>query len=1074
MKMQTTRRLRTAVITLAIILALLAAGVTAFLKLFDLDSFKGQILAELEKALKRPVSYQSGNLSLSLGPAITLHQIIVKEPDNSGNFVTIKNLACRLDLLPLLKKQLVIHGLVAEGAVINLTRKSDGSFNISDLLESSPGTTPVTIHTLKLKGADITFTDLFLEKTPLVSRFSDTDLSLENFTRGKSGSFKLATELEGGKDGTLSASGKIRLPANGTLLGDSTFDLKISSRKLAAAHYWPYYKNHVPFKKILGTVDLDTEFEGRLHEFSSSGKISLHGFRLEYPPVFKQVIASKSVQVKYRMELNKTDITVDAVEVSVDGSNVKGSCAIRDYRSSDPRITAQAVASNLDYAGKSQYIPYGIIVKDTADWIEQHLAGGVFQLDEGRLDGRISQILHMEAGENYNILHIKARVDKGVIRYGSSVPTFNNIKGTLELKGKDFFLHGMSGNFGNSPLTLEGRITDYPLDRPSGYPFKMVISPTKNEVDWLMGKKQSRHLAYNGNSSLTLSGEGFTSLYNLSGEWNLTPAAYSYSNLIAKPAGTQSQLKFKGSINPREAAISSLNYSLGPLRLDLTGKYQFDPPGGIEYSINTNRINIEQMVPLSPLLSVYQPSGQVQLTLQGTSNDTAGNSSLRGALALKKASIRYAASAKPVSDLSGTINFSDASAESSQLTARIGTTLLAGKSAISSLKPLALSASFSSPRIDLADFGFKSTQSNPQISKVKGDITYRENSLAIKNITGNINSSQLSISGKISDIKGMKADLAIKSAYLDMADLILLEGIEKIGDKPVKPAQNPSITATVSADKGSFKGAEFKKLSTTVSLTDRVLSVQPLAAEVFGGLLSAKVTVDSKTAPTDYQVEFKLGKASADEIISYVAANKREMTGAMSLEGKLAASGDTDDLIRKSAAGSVSIHAEDGMLRQFPVLSKVFSVLNVSQLFRFRLPDMVSEGMPYNDLKATFAIKNGIVSTEDLFLKSNAMNMSMVGKYDFIRDKMNLTLGIQPLQTVDKVVSKIPVVGWILTGKNKAMFSTYFEIKGKSADPEVSAIPITSLGKGVIGIFQRAFQLPVKLFTDTGEVILGN
>ena len=135
---------------------------------------------------------------------------------------------------------------------------------------------------------------------------------------------------------------------------------------------------------------------------------------------------------------------------------------------------------------------------------------------------------------------------------------------------------------------------------------------------------------------------------------------------------------------------------------------------------------------------------------------------------------------------------------------------------------------------------------------------------------------------------------------------------------------------------------------------------------------------------------------------------------------------------------------------------------------------MVSEGMPYNDIKGTFAVKDGTVSTNDLFVASNAMNMSLVGKHDFINDNMDFTLGIQPLQTVDKVVSRIPIVGWILTGKEKSLISAYFEIKGKSTAPQVSAIPVSSLGKGVLGIFKRVFQLPAKLFTDTGEVILGN
>jgi hypothetical protein len=32
---------------------------------------------------------------------------------------------------------------------------------------------------------------------------------------------------------------------------------------------------------------------------------------------------------------------------------------------------------------------------------------------------------------------------------------------------------------------------------------------------------------------------------------------------------------------------------------------------------------------------------------------------------------------------------------------------------------------------------------------------------------------------------------------------------------------------------------------------------------------------------------------------------------------------------------------------------------------------------------------------------------------------------------------------------------------------------VKSMGKGILNIFIRAFELPVKLFTDTGDVILG-
>jgi len=134
---------------------------------------------------------------------------------------------------------------------------------------------------------------------------------------------------------------------------------------------------------------------------------------------------------------------------------------------------------------------------------------------------------------------------------------------------------------------------------------------------------------------------------------------------------------------------------------------------------------------------------------------------------------------------------------------------------------------------------------------------------------------------------------------------------------------------------------------------------------------------------------------------------------------------------------------------------------------------MVSGGMPYNEIKGSFSINDGTVATQDLFIASDAINISVVGKSDIVKEELDFTIGVQPLQTVDKVVNRIPVVGWLLTGKDKDFLTVFFEAKGKWSDPQVSAIPAKSVAKGVFNVFRRVFELPVRLFTDTGEVILG-
>jgi uncharacterized protein YhdP len=192
----------------------------------------------------------------------------------------------------------------------------------------------------------------------------------------------------------------------------------------------------------------------------------------------------------------------------------------------------------------------------------------------------------------------------------------------------------------------------------------------------------------------------------------------------------------------------------------------------------------------------------------------------------------------------------------------------------------------------------------------------------------------------------------------------------------------------------------------------------------------------------------------------------------MSLDGDLIAKGDTLEQVKATSLGNIRIHCEKGSLRKFSLLSKLFSILNVSQLFTFKLPDMVSDGMPYNEINATFSLRDGLVATDNLFIDSNAMNISMVGEFDLVKEQMNVTVGVKPLQTIDKVVSHLPVLGWVLTGKNKSLISTYFQATGSLDNPEVKSIAAQSMAKGVFNIFSRLFSLPAKLVTNTGEVFI--
>ena len=61
-------------------------------------------------------------------------------------------------------------------------------------------------------------------------------------------------------------------------------------------------------------------------------------------------------------------------------------------------------------------------------------------------------------------------------------------------------------------------------------------------------------------------------------------------------------------------------------------------------------------------------------------------------------------------------------------------------------------------------------------------------------------------------------------------------------------------------------------------------------------------------------------------------------------------------------------------------------------------------------------------------MSSPVLNAVARGKLDLNTKKIKVDLGAQPFVTIDSILSKIPLVGYILTGKDRALLVYYFKI----------------------------------------------
>ena len=125
---------------------------------------------------------------------------------------------------------------------------------------------------------------------------------------------------------------------------------------------------------------------------------------------------------------------------------------------------------------------------------------------------------------------------------------------------------------------------------------------------------------------------------------------------------------------------------------------------------------------------------------------------------------------------------------------------------------------------------------------------------------------------------------------------------------------------------------------------------------------------------------------------------------------------------------------------------------------------------PYEQIAGKFSLNKGIASTENFIYEDKKRRSSLVGTFDLNKYEMDTVLGVAPLAALDKFLTKIPVFGKILTsGDEESLVKTYFTVKGKFDNPEIKAIPFTSLTKKVVGIFQGFWQTPKYILNPQRE-----
>lgn len=1062
--------------TVAVLLA--SAWLIISWKLSQPDSFREPLTRMVGKELNRPVHYDEGRGSLSLrkGLTFTFTGIAVKEKDGVSDFINIRSARLRLDILPLLKNEFSVRDVLLDRPVLGLKRDKAGELNIADLLAKSRKETSLKVRNIAVEKGSVTFEDQATGKDGITTRLDELDCTADSPLWGNRFQYQIsATVIEDRNKAALSLKGTFEPSPSDKPVWASTLNASIRLTGSDLQHYAPYLKNKASIEQLAGLLDVDTTFSGTLKNYSSKGSVTVKSVLLAYSNAFSNSLTPQTVRLDYALNRNTGSFSLDVARLAIDRFEAGGRLNIEDLDKEDFFLTATATTSAFSLKEMRPFIPWKIIPKTVGDFIAGHIRDGNFRLMEGTLKGRKSQIAHIDRPENAGVLSLRADVNGGVFTAHQTAPDFHDIRGALELQNRRFRLRGMKALFGQSPVALEGSISDFARPGPVEYTADMTVQPTREEVAWLLGKDRLRNLRFSGPSTLDLSGKGTASGFRVHARWDLTNASYALPDILEKPASRENNLTAEMILHQEALTFSSFRFELPQVKISGSADYRFS--GEIPLSLHTESkaLNLRDAAALFPVLRKMNPSGTAALDVSGrgdlrhpASLQWTGNASLGGV------SLTIPALARPITGLTGKANFRGSKMETGPLKARIGESDCEGTIKIDDFRKPAVMGQFRADRLRASDLGWTSPKGDATFSGVSAKAVWKSGDLLINRLSFGLGKSFFNASGHVRDFAAPKITVALSSPFIHSDDIARLASL-KISKKDGAAPSSVTVDATVRADAASLEGVEFSALQAVLNYTPGKLNVQSLEAGVFDGRIRAKGKAALRPDGRNrYDANLAVNGISLAKLQRVMDIGDGLITGSLSFSGDLTASGSQAADLKKSAAGMLQIRAEKGVLKKFSVLSKIFSLLNVSQLVRLKLPDMAKDGMPYSAITANASIQNGVFYSKDFFLAGEAMEISAAGSVDVFRKELDCIAGIHPLQTLDLVASKMPVVGWLILDKNGNVLTIYVKINGTWKDPNVKPMPVRSIGKETLGVFRRLFQLPGKLITDTGEVILGD
>jgi uncharacterized protein YhdP len=358
------------------------------------------------------------------------------------------------------------------------------------------------------------------------------------------------------------------------------------------------------------------------------------------------------------------------------------------------------------------------------------------------------------------------------------------------------------------------------------------------------------------------------------------------------------------------------------------------------------------------------------------------------------------------------------------------------------------------------NLGFRVKEKGVTVKQMNSDLTLTSKSIALKDTTLRINDQKLEVSGRLENFRKPNARLLVTSPYLDV-DRLLPEAKEAPSQPPSEKAstkasskkekkelhpalRNLTAQVQVEADKGRYRGQEFKKLKLKADYVRGKLKYYDLDVLMGGGHITASGTADLRNPE---RIPFTAKPVMKEVDMAAMAAVLGLRTipahGPLSLTGEVQGRTGARQEFMRSLDGNLAARAGPGVLTKSSggggVLVNIMEFVSVAGILSGRvLNNLQNKGVAFKSLKAQTDFARGNMRVNMLRLVSDAANVDATGSIDLVSERLNMYADVEPFQTASSILGVIPKLGKSLRKATKVKL----RVGGTLDDPKTRILEV--------------------------------